>query len=228
MTVGDQNTQGWWSRTTLHLVDHTTPRSLGARARLKRWNLLLQRYPAVTDWRVIDLGGTPDAWLAAPVRPQHVLIVNLQRFENVPEWMSSIPADACDLPAEVHAVTYDLVYSNSVIEHVGGHDRRELFAANVRALAPRYWVQTPNRYFPIEPHWMFPAMQFFPKRARASVIRHWDPRRTRGSLRSRESALAEASSVELLTKTELEYYFPDATILRERFSGMTKSFVALR
>ena len=228
VTPEDQPARGWRSRTTLRLLDFSSPGSLGARARLERWNVLTQRFPAMAEWRVLDLGGTPEAWLAAPVRPRHVLVVNLERFEDTPDWMTSIAADACDLPADVRAGTFDFVYSNSVIEHVGGHDRREHFAANVRALAPHYWVQTPNRYFPIEPHWMFPGMQFLPAPARAGVIRHWDPRRARGTARSRESALAEALSVELVTKSELEFYFPDAAMVRERFFGLTKSIVAGR
>lgn len=63
---------------------------------------------------------------------------------------------------------FDLVYSNSVIEHVGGHARSCDFAGMVKTLARRHWgVQTPYRYFSIEPHWLFPGLQFLPQSARA-------------------------------------------------------------
>lgn len=51
---------------------------------------------------------------------------------------------------------FGLVYSNSLIEHLGGHARRAAFAEQVRSLAPRHWVQTPYRYSLIKPHWLVP------------------------------------------------------------------------
>ena len=75
--------------------------------------------------------------------------------------------DACDPVGAVGGRSFDLVYSNSVIEHVGGHQRRELFAQAVRDLAPSHWVQTPYRYFPLEPFWLFSAFQFLPLPSRA-------------------------------------------------------------
>ncbi len=35
------------------------------------------------------------------------------------------------------------------------------------------WVQTPYRYFPIEPHWIFPGFQFLPLSARTEISRRW-------------------------------------------------------
>lgn len=60
-----------------------------------------------------------------------------------------------------------------VLEHVGGHEQRSDFARWVRELGTHYWVQTPNRYFPVEPHWLFPGFQFPPDRTRAHVMRRW-------------------------------------------------------
>ena len=49
-----------------------------------------------------------------------------------------------------------------MLEHVGAHSQRQQLADNVHDLADRYWVQTPYRYFPIEPHWVFQASNGFP------------------------------------------------------------------
>ena len=40
---------------------------------------------------------------------------------------------------------FDLVFSNSVLEHLGGHGRRRQFADVVHESAPEWWVQTPYR-----------------------------------------------------------------------------------
>jgi hypothetical protein len=78
-----------------------------------------------------------------------------------------VVADACTYDEP----TVDLVVSNSLIEHVGGVGPRRQLAETIRGLAPQYWVQTPYRYFPLEPHWMFPGMQFLPLNVRARLAR---------------------------------------------------------
>ena len=87
--------------------------------------------------------------------------------------VKAVVGDACSLPAELRGERFDLVYSNSVLEHVGGHDRRLAFAASVHELGDAHWIQTPYRYFPVEPHWLCPGLQLLPVRARAEVTLRW-------------------------------------------------------
>jgi hypothetical protein len=210
------------------VVDPYNPNSLAGRARARRLRMLCERFPQLSDLRVLDLGGVPEYWATVPMRPKHVTMVNLEpraspsRFE----WIEDRIGDACDLPEYLRQSRFDLVLSNSVIEHVGGHTRREQFAATVRAAAPHYWVQTPYRYFPIEPHWVFPGQQFLPTAARALISRRWSA----GHIKSADpvKAVADVLSVELLGLTDMRHYFPDASILRERFAGLTKSIIAVR
>jgi hypothetical protein len=174
---------------------------------------------------VIDLGGTVRHWETSPVRPASVVVVNLIAESSPADWISPVQGDACDLPAELMmGDKFDLVYSNSVIEHVGGHFRRLAFAENVRSLAPHHWVQTPYRYFPIEPHWLCPGLQFLPQRARAAAIRRWPLSPARPN---QQQALRDVLEVELLSKTEMRFYFPASEIYPERFLGMTKSLTAI-
>ena len=135
-----------------------------------------------------------------------------------------VQGDACDPPAHVRDAEFDLVYSNSLIEHVGGHARRCDFASVVHAMASRHWVQTPYRYFPIEPHWLFPGLQFLPQRARAWAIQRWPLSSFRPNS---ELALRHVLEVELLSQTEMKYYFPRSELLKERVLGLTKSIIAV-
>ena len=59
-------------------------------------------------------------------------------------------------------------FSNSVIEHVPPQLQSK-FAEEVARVATRYFVQTPNRYFPIEPHYQLPLFQFLPKGIRKAL-----------------------------------------------------------
>jgi hypothetical protein len=206
------------------IVDVNDSRSLASRARARRMDVLLRTFPDLARMQVLDLGGLAGFWTAAPVHPAHVTIVNLAPAPSPAGWITQHVADACDLPPQL-ARGFDLVVSNSVLEHVGGHYRRERFAEAVRGAAPWHWVQTPNRHFPIEPHWVFPGQQFLPTAARIWVGLHWKAAHLRAT--DRAGALRDVLGVELLDAIQLRHYFPDSTLVRERFAGLTKSLIAV-
>jgi hypothetical protein len=100
-------------------------------------------------------------------------------------------------------------------------------AKEIQRVCNRYIVQTPNYWFPFEPHAQLPLFQFLPHAVRALVIRcvhvgDWFPRQT-----TYAGALAVSRSIRLLTHGDLRALFPGARILRERFLGLTKSLVAI-
>ncbi|MCZ4123288.1 class I SAM-dependent methyltransferase [Streptomyces sp. H39-S7] len=177
---------------------------------------------------VIDLGGTVETWLRAPVRPARVHVVNLEEHPpQSPDWIRAEYGDACDLPKDLlDCGDYDLVYSNSVLEHVGGHAQRNRFADAVHALAPRHWVQTPYRYFPIEPHWLFPGFQILPVNARAQLARYWPLAHSRAG--STEEGLRSVLSTELISRSEMKFYFPDSRVISEHMAGLVKSLIAVK
>jgi hypothetical protein len=182
------------------------------------------QFPDLERMSVIDLGGRVSTWVGAPARPAHVHIVNLEPPEaDVPDWIEVDHADACELPKEIASRQYDLVFSNSVMEHLGGHARRLAFADAVHALSERHWVQTPYRYFPIEPHWLFPWFQHLPIAARVAITRRWPLVHSRAT----GSAVDAVMSVELLSRTELQRYFPDSRIVVERIGPLVKSITAV-
>jgi len=210
------------------LVD--SPASLGAKARIRRWEIFRKAFPAIEDMSLLDLGGTVETWRRAPVRPRRVTVLNLlEPGESDDDWLIPVTGDACDAAgvlAKANVGTgFDVVYSNSLIEHVGGHARRLELAGQVRALAPRHWVQTPYRYFPLEPHWLFPGMQFMPAAARVKIAKHWPLVHTRPA--NVDEARNEVLWTELVSLTEMREYFPNSTILHERVLGVTKSLIAL-
>jgi hypothetical protein len=203
------------------------PGSLGQRRRARRWDWFADAFPGIGSMSVIDLGGTAEAWQRAPIHPARVHVVNLESPpEEMPDWIRADQADACSLPPRISDGTYDLVFSNSVIEHVGGHVQRMRFAEAVHKLAERHWVQTPYRYFPIEPHWLFPGFQFLPLAVRAELSRRWPLAHTLSE--SWDDGLSAAMSVELLSRAEMAFYFPDSTLRFERMIGAVKSLIAVR
>lgn len=218
-----------------------TGSSLSEQKRASRWELLTRRFPDLGDMRVIDLGGTTWDWTMGLSRaleklqlkattPKEVLVVNLDEkaLTNPADWTQTLTGDACALPPEILNTSFDLVFSNSLIEHVGGPWRRVAMADNVHRLADHHWVQTPYRYFPIEPHWMFPLFQFLPVVARARISRYWPltPDGLRGNTIASE--LDAVLGIELIGEAELRRLFPSSEVIHEKFVGLTKSLIVTR
>lgn len=198
--------------------------SLSGKARARRWEMFAERFPAISEMHVLDIGGDIRAWRIAPIRPARLTLLNITEQEVDEPWITAMVGDACDPPPLPDA---DLVYSNSVIEHVGGHQRRKAFAEVVRSAAPRYWVQTPNRWFPIEPHFMVPGLQYLPSGAQAAVVRHW-PLGNHSDVTDPTQALEDVLDIELLSAAAMRHYFPDGELVKERYAGMSKSLIAIR
>ncbi len=208
------------------LADASSAGSVAATLRARRWERFLDLFPDFSEMRVIDLGGTAAYWRSAPARPAELTLVNLSDQGGSEPWMSSVVSDVCELRADLRREQYDIVYSNSVIEHVGGHARRQQMADVIHSLSDRHWVQTPYRYFPIEPHWLFPGFQFLPTQMKSKVARSWPLAWSRPP--DQRSAVANAMGVELLDQTQLRFYFPDSRLQFERVAGLTKSLIAVR
>jgi hypothetical protein len=180
--------------------------------------------------RILDVGGRLLYWQAMePLwrdRPCHITLVNLAS-EAVPDArFTSLAGDARDL-TQFADMSFDLAHSNSVIEHVGlWHEQRRM-AQEIRRLASRYFVQTPNFWFPLEPHLRLPFIHWLPEPWRIAIVM----RRACGfypRAHSRDDAHRILDDARLLDAPAMAELFPDAVIERERFAGLTKSLIAIR
>jgi hypothetical protein len=199
--------------------------------RMKRMQRFAAAFPEA-GLRILDVGGTPGIWrLLAGARS--VIVLNMPRAEESRAAAAAgfryVSGDGRRLP--FRDACFDVVFSNSVIEHVGGAEAQQQFARETMRTGRGYWVQTPNRYFPIETHLLTPFVHFLPPAWRAFVARRFtvwqwlyrpDPEERRFYV---EHFL---SDIRLLSAGELRRLFPDGTILRERFLGFTKSLIAYR
>jgi hypothetical protein len=174
--------------------------------------------------RVLDVGGRVDFWrMMGFANDTVVTILNIEAQTGVPGFQI-IAGDARDM-RELPDDAFDVVFSNSVIEHVGTWDDQRRAAAEMRRVGRRYFVQTPNRYFPIEPHFLVPGFQFLPVSVRAAMI----ARRKLGWMArapDHAAAVAKVEQIRLLSRSEVRALFPGASIYTERLLGLPKSFVA--
>jgi hypothetical protein len=180
------------------------------------------------DHRVLDVGGSTYFWTLAAelgLPMPEVTVANLRPAESaIPPRVRWIVADARRLPFADAA--FDAVFSNSVIEHVGGSDDRQRMADEVRRVGRAYFVQTPDRAFPVEPHTLTPFLHWLPERWRRCAPPSWTVRALFSRLSPDEAA--DLAAVRLLGRRELAALFPDAAIIRERLLGWPKSLIAWR
>lgn len=179
--------------------------------------------------RVLDAGGTSLNWLVAPLRPRLVMLNLPGTREETDVGAELVFGDARAMPFRDGA--FDVVFSNSVIEHLRDESGQRSFAEEVRRVGRAYWVQTPNRWFPIELHLLTPFLHWLPRRWQAAVARRftvweWLARPSAGV---REYYISHyLNDVRLLQAAAVRRLFPEASLLRERFFGITKSLIAYR
>lgn len=191
------------------------------RQRQQRMDLFLRTMNLQGGERVLDLGGTAAFWRDCPL-PLRLTIVNLpgsgmQDAGPSIHDMTLVEGDACAMPF-VADRSFDIAFSNSVIEHVGPVARQQAFAREVRRAAPRYWVQTPSIWFPIEAHNHMPFWWFWPAPLQRSTIARWRRKLPEWT------EMIEGTTV--ILRADLQRMFPEATLWTERFAGFPKSYVA--
>jgi hypothetical protein len=211
---------------TDRFVDVSSSDSVSTRFRARRWRLLSEQFPDLAEMTVLDLGGTADSWRLSPTRPAQLTLLN-GFGQDTPD-AEVIVGDACDPPSALQGRRFDLVFSNSVLEHVGGHWRRMRFAETVNAHGDHHWLQTPYRYFPIEPHFLCPLLQYLPLAVASRAAVRWPVGNYAGGLDSPAQAIRSLQDIELLGIAEMRRYFPDSTIRYERAGPFIKSLIAVR
>lgn len=210
------------------IINYNNENSFAIRMRRKRFSLFLELLADVPrPVKILDIGGTQRFWEVMGFTTQPdvcITLLNLQRQEVSHDNFSSVMGDATHL-AGIKDQAYDAVFSNSVIEHVGDYQQQKRMAQEVQRVGRCYFVQTPNYFFPIEPHFLFLGFQWLPVSTRTWLLQHfnlgWIPR-----VPEAEAAKKVVESIRLLRKKEFVALFPGATIYEEKFFGLTKSFIA--
>ncbi|MGD9664038.1 MAG: methyltransferase domain-containing protein [Novosphingobium sp.] len=225
-----------------NLANAVNPASLSFRFRTRRDAVLrdfLQKVPRVDAQilRICDLGGGVAYWERVGLdwledHAIHITCINSSADELTRDSQSAAPitlavGDACDMGGHADN-SFDVVHSNSVIEHVGGWSRIVDFSRQVRRLAPSYYVQTPYFWFPFDPHfYRVPCIHWLPPSFRAKLHRRvkagWA--QPDGTL---DQAMGLAMSNFMLDRSQYRFLFPDAEHRFEFFAGLPKSMLAMR
>lgn len=229
--------------TALNGVERVVQRAR-QRARAKRASVFRHHFELGRETRIIDIGSENGSAIATVlagtnIDPSNVFIadVDAERVADGARRYGFVPVPISEsgrLPFDDHF--FDIVYCSSVIEHVTmaksdiwqqrsdkefraqARQRQREFAEEIRRLGKSYYVQTPNKWFPIESHTWLPVVGFLPRRVQLPVIaisnRYWIKR--------------TAPDWCLLTTKDMQGFFPDAELMYEHIMGLTKSIMAIK
>lgn len=182
--------------------------------------------------RILDIGGYPHTWLSTPQEVEEIVCLNLHIYpwkeeKQFPSHrITMVVGNACNL--NYSDGSFPIVFSNSVIEHVGDFAAQQAFAGEARRVGQRLWIQTPAYECPIEPHYLTPFVHWLPKGLRRRTARWFT---VWGLLEKPTKADIDemVDYTRLLTKREMKRLFPDCRIITERLLWvLPKSYIAVR
>lgn len=208
--------------------DH--PKSLGAKFRSKRLQkfekLFFKNFNPEKPIRILDVGGTAYFWKESQI-PNipgvRITLLNLHLEKSNHPHITAQIGNATAM-TEFEDQSFDLVFSNSVIEHLYTFENQGKMASEIRRVGRKFFIQTPNRYFPVEAHYALPFAQYLPKsillflltKTRLSRMKRWEM----------DAAKQYLEEIRLINEREMKSLFPGAKLLRERALGMIKSITA--
>lgn len=173
--------------------------------------------------KILDIGGTAFNW--ALIDYKHpITLLNLDvpgNASELPENYTCVAGDGTAL--EYEDKSYEIVFSNSVIEHVGTYEKQKAFAKEASRVGKKLWIQTPAKYFFFEPHYLMAFVHWFPKNCQKRMLRFSG--RALLSKFPQEEIDDLVDYTRLLTFAECKKLFPSCSVHKERILFLTKSYI---
>jgi hypothetical protein len=177
---------------------------------------------------ILDVGGTNSFWEQrgwADRDEVQITLLNLFPQDKRHSNIMPVTGDAKDL-SQFGTGSFDIVFSNSVIEHLFTLENQRQMAIEIRRVAKAFWVQTPNFWFPFEPHFHVLGWHWMPLDVRVALLRRWKFGWL-GPCHNAAQARELVTEVRLMTSRELRTIFPGAQLIAERFGAFVKSWIAI-
>jgi len=183
----------------------------------------------IENTAILDVGGNIFNWALVKGKPK-IAILNIKLPRNYGlEYKNNVKfvlGNGLNLPFRDNS--FDIGYSNSVIEHLETLENQKEFAKEIMRVGKNIFVQTPNKYFFVEPHILTPFIHYLPKGVQRRLLRNF----TIWGLVTRPSQQycinRVIDEIRLLSYKELRLLFPNCSIIKEKFLFFTKSFYIIR
>jgi len=186
------------------------------RLRRKLFNRLIQISPG---WKILDIGCGENFRSPWFENFPNIVGIDIRRLDpSGKPYQKFVCGNACELPFANYS--FDLVYSNSLIEHLPTRDHQRQFASEVGRVGRYYWVQTPDIGFRVDLHYHLPFFQHIPEK--------WQPSLADRITRGWNISDYRFETVLGLNGDRLLALFEGAALFRQRFLGLSQSIVVAR
>jgi SAM-dependent methyltransferase len=165
---------------------------------------LIDTYPWKHNFAVVNIS------------QEHVSAIK-KRYPEV----ETVVGDACDLPWPDKS--FDIVFSNAVIEHLGSFNRQKKMASEIMRIGKRWFVSTPNRWFPFEFHLRLPFVTWLPGNSYLRIGRIISYNHIRGKYMFG----MKREDLRLLSARELQVCFSGSKIIKQRVTFMAETLIAV-
>jgi hypothetical protein len=185
----------------------------------------LELFEPGRETSILDVGGTSAFWVDSGTALRVTILNVLPGPDHLPSNLTYVLGSATSLPFPDKS--FDIVFSNSTIEHLRDQVNQEYFAREAIRVGRGVWVQTPARWFPIEPHLLTPFIHYLPKRAQRRLLRNFS---VWGLIARPDQSSVDRFLDEIapLTASDMRALFPSCELRRERVLGLTKSLIAVK
>lgn len=207
------------------IANNRNKESLSAKLRAKRFEKFVNEMSIKETDRILDVGGNENTWKDSGLTNE-ITLLNLS-FDQEDSRYIYIQGDACHMDM-IKDQEYDIVFSNSVIEHVGEYQRQQLFANEILRVGKKIWVQTPYKHFPIEPHFLFPFFQYIPKNISKNIALYWPFSHYSFLHNMPHEILSELEKLNMLSIGDVRKLFGNCHISYEMYFGMIKSLIIFK
>ena len=203
-------------------------RNLTVQSRRKKFALFLSVFKPTLETTILDVGASGAAtgeraenfleeWYAYPEKITALVMGDISTFSKRYPTVQVQTGNGLNLPFPDKS--YDVVFSNAVIEHVGNREAQEQFVRECLRVGKHVFLTTPARGFPIESHTMIPFVHWLPQALRNPIYRALG-RKNEGT----------PGYLTLLSARSFRKLFPadvPVQIVRQRLSGMTSVLIAI-
>jgi SAM-dependent methyltransferase len=168
------------------------------------------------ELQFIDIYQWKNNLSAVNISAEHISIIK----ESYPE-IKAVVCDACKLPWPDKS--FDVVYSNAVIEHVGSFEKQKAMADEIMRVGKRWFVTTPNRWFPFEFHMRLPFITWLPGNGYlwiGSIVSY-------NHIQGKYRMGGKHNDLRLMSARELQGCFPDSKIIKQRVTIMAETLIAV-
>jgi len=191
-------------------------------SRKKKFELFMRTFNPTEITSILDVGCGEGNFLELmyPFKKSITCIdiseKNIEKFKKLHPNIKIMQGNAKDMPFEDNS--FDIVFSNAVIEHVGDINEQKKFAKEISRVGRNYFITTPNKFFPLEPHYRFPFFQFIPKKLQKILTNHF-------SIGNYPKGYWE--DINLLSSNQLKELFPESKIVKHRITFYPETLIAI-